>query len=88
MRIRWGIVSVAATSVMLPIALSGCTNQNAFRNCTAMHRVYPHGVGRLGAVDHTRSGKNPVTNFYRSTTIYNLNTKSDADHDGIACEAH
>ena len=24
-----------------------------FRNCTALNRVYPHGVGRVGARDRT-----------------------------------
>jgi hypothetical protein len=28
-----------------------------------------------------------VTTFKRSTPLYNANTKSDRDHDGIACEA-
>jgi hypothetical protein len=56
-----------------------------FRNCDAMHRVYPHGVGKLGAKDKT-SGT-PVTTFKRSTPLYNANTKSDRDKDRIACEA-
>jgi hypothetical protein len=33
-----------------------------------------------------------VTNFYRSTRLYNIairwNKRLDADKDGIACEAH
>jgi hypothetical protein len=56
-----------------------------FANCDAMHRVYPHGVGRPGARDHT-SGT-PVTTFKRSIPLYNANTASDRDKDGIACEA-
>ena len=55
-----------------------------YANCTALNAVYPHGVGRSGAVDKT-SGT-PVTTFYRNTSLYNLNTKSDRDKDGIACE--
>jgi hypothetical protein len=58
-----------------------------FANCTAMHRVYPHGVGRTNAHDHVTSGK-PVTDFKRSDPLYAANTKSDRDHDHIACEAH
>jgi hypothetical protein len=54
-------------------------------NCTAMHRVYKHGVGRLHARDHT-SGT-PVTTFYRNNALYNANARSDRDKDGIACEA-
>jgi hypothetical protein len=55
-----------------------------YANCTALNNVYAHGVGRSGAVDKT-SGP-PVTTFYRNTSLYNLNSKSDRDKDGIACE--
>jgi hypothetical protein len=27
-----------------------------------------------------------VTNFFRNTALYNANSGSDRDHDGIACE--
>jgi hypothetical protein len=61
-------------------------------NCTSVHTTYPHGVGKLRAHDHTRSGTNPVTNFKRSTRLYNIatshNGRLDADHDGVACEKH
>lgn len=61
-------------------------------NCTSVHKTYPHGVGKLRAHDHTRSGTNPVTNFRRSTRLYNFGTshngRLDADHDGVACEKH
>jgi hypothetical protein len=56
-----------------------------FSNCTALHRVYPHGVGRYGARDHTSSG-DPVTNFRRSNTLYRQNSRLDRDKDGVACE--
>jgi len=59
-----------------------------FANCSDMHDSYPHGVGRSGAVDHTRSGKNAVTNFYVSDSLYSANSESDADGDGVACEKH
>jgi len=55
-----------------------------FANCTELRSVYPHGVGRPGAVDHT-SGT-PVTTFYQSATVYDTNRDHDADGDGIACE--
>ena len=57
----------------------------SFRNCTALNRVYRHGVGRYGARDHTRSG-DPVTNFRRSNRLYLQNRGLDRDKDGIACE--
>lgn len=86
------IVGLSAAAVLFPAALVGCTPPPpVFSNCTLMHHQYPHGVGRANAVDHVTSGK-PVTNFYRSTTIYNANVKAhpdlDRDHDGVACEAH
>ena len=49
-----------------------------------LNRVYPHGVGRYGARDHT-SGT-PVTNFRRSNRLYRQNKGLDRDKDGIACE--
>jgi hypothetical protein len=59
-----------------------------FKNCTALNKVYPHGVGKSKATDKT-SGK-PVTTFKRSTSLYNkiVNDRGshDRDHDGIACE--
>jgi hypothetical protein len=61
-----------------------------WKRCSLVNKLYPHGVGRVGAVDHTASGTDPVTNFKRSTRLYNLamryNRGLDRDHDGIACE--
>ncbi len=62
------------------------TKAKTYKNCTALNRVYPHGVGKPTAHDHT-SGT-PVTSLKRSTPLYNANTKSDRDKDGIACEKH
>lgn len=56
-----------------------------YKNCTAMHKDYPHGVGKKGAKDKT-SGT-PVTNFKRSNALYSANSGSDRDGDKIACEA-
>ncbi len=63
-----------------------------WQNCTHVHTKYPHGVGKLYARDHTRSGTNAVTNFKRSTRLYKIamryNRRLDADKDGVACEKH
>ena len=56
----------------------------AYPNCKALNAIYPHGVGRFGARDHT-SGT-PVTNFRRSDRLYRQNRARDRDGDGIACE--
>jgi hypothetical protein len=57
-----------------------------YKNCTALNKVYKHGVGKVGAKDKVRGATKPVTNFKRSNAIYKVNKKSDRDKDGIACE--
>jgi hypothetical protein len=58
-----------------------------YKSCTNLNKRYPHGVGKVGARDHT-SGT-PVTTFKRSTLIYrramSYNRGLTAT-DGIACE--
>jgi hypothetical protein len=58
------------------------------KNCTALNRKYPHGVGRKRAHDHT-SGT-PVTSFKHSNKLYakamRYNKGLDRDKDKIACE--
>jgi hypothetical protein len=58
-----------------------------YPNCKALNRRYPHGVGRWGARDRTKSG-DPVTNFKRSNVLYRLNKHLDRDKDLVACEKH
>jgi hypothetical protein len=57
-----------------------------YANCTAMHVDYKGGVARPGAVDHRTSGHAQYAPVY-STSLYNANSGSDRDGDGIACEA-
>jgi Excalibur calcium-binding domain len=89
MRIKSLALALVVIAGSLLVAAPANASVPVFKNCTAMHKVYKHGVGRKGAKDHVASKKDkPVTNFHVSTTIYNANKKSDRDHDGIACEAH
>jgi Excalibur calcium-binding domain len=75
--------------VALPVSAEASTKVPIFKNCTAMHAKYKHGVGLTGAKDKvTSKSDKPVTNFYRSNAIYKANKKLDRDHDGIACEKH
>jgi len=57
-----------------------------FKNCTALNKVYKHGVGKKGAKDKVRGSTKPVKNFKVDTKLYNQNKKSDRDKDGVACE--
>lgn len=84
------LVVAIATAVVAAPSLAGTANASTvtraktYANCTALNKVYPHGVGLKNAHDHT-SGK-PVTNFARLPKVYYANTKSDRDKDHIACE--
>ena len=57
-----------------------------FKNCTALNKVYPHGVGKPDATDHVSGRTRRVRNFYVDLALYKANKGSDRDHDGIACE--
>jgi hypothetical protein len=86
---RWRFALTAACSAGLVVSASSLPAEAAathFKNCTALNRVYPHGVGKPGAVDHVRGSTKPVTNFYRSAALYAANSSMDRDHDGVACE--
>ena len=82
---------MAAFTALAATVLVGVTPANAvsWTNCDAVHRVYPHGVGKVHAHDHT-SGT-PVTNFKHSDQLYRTamahNSGLDRDRDGIACES-
>ena len=85
---------VAAAVIAGLVIFGGLQGESAqagsphFSNCTKMHKSYAHGVGKSGARDHVKGKSKPVTNFYRSTSVYNANKGLDRDHDGVACEAH
>lgn len=59
-----------------------------YKNCTAMHKVWPHGVYKPGAKDRTSDGtvKDPQPKGHKSKALYVANKKSDRDKDGWACE--
>ena len=69
-----------------------------YKNCTALNKVYPHGVGKSGAKDKTASSSKPVTNFTKDSKTYSYNDGPrnkktgeydlDRDNDGVACEKH
>ena len=89
---RAALTGAAVLCLVVPASVANGAPRSLFVNCTAVHTRYAHGIGRAGAHDHTRSGRNPVTNFYRSTRLYNsamrVNSDLDRDRDGVACEAH
>jgi hypothetical protein len=76
-------VGMVGAGVLMPSAADAATVKT-YKNCTAMNKVYKHGVGTKGAKDRT-SGK-PGTTFKVSASLYSANKKLDHDKDGIACE--
>ena len=80
----WSWDSAAAAQNQMPRLWQKCANVNA---------KYPHGVGKVGAIDRDADGHrlaDPVTNFKRSNRVYRIamscNKGLDRDKDGIACE--
>jgi hypothetical protein len=82
------LVVVLVSAALIAASASSALVPRLYKNCTAFHKRYPHGVGRLGA--HDKSAGTPVTTFKHSTRIYNTakryNGSLDRDKDGIACE--
>jgi hypothetical protein len=94
-RVRQSVI--AAVLAVGVLAAFPCAPADAaakhYKNCAALQKAYPHGVGKSGARDHT-SGK-AVTTFKVSSSLYAANDKRNAstgeydldrDNDGIACE--
>src|ERR1700712_3954314 len=77
--------AAAAAALILGTAPPSRAAAQHFKNCTAMNKFYPHGVGRPGAHDKSSDHK-PVTNFKVSSSLYAANHGSDRDDDHIACE--
>lgn len=85
------IVAATALSALVILGLPGSAEAALpykFKNCTALNKVYKHGVGKKNAKDKT-SGT-PVTNFRKGNVLYKKITTHrpglDRDKDGIACE--
>jgi uncharacterized membrane protein len=78
------LVAVTSAGLLLAGAAPSQAAATKYKNCAALNKVYPHGVGKKGARDKT-SGT-PVTNFTVSASVYAANKGSDRDGDGIACE--
>lgn len=80
----------AATVALTSVGTAGAAMPALYKNCTALNKKYPHGLGRANARDAVRGDTDPVTTFTRSTRLYNLamsyNRGLDRDKDAIACE--
>lgn len=81
-----GGLLVAAVTADTASAATSASAVKEYKNCTALNKDYPHGVGRKNAVDKVSGGRGSVTSFTKSNALYAANKKSDRDGDKIACE--
>jgi hypothetical protein len=92
MNVRAGVALLTVVLVLgVSTSLAGAASERIparWKNCTVVNKRYPHGVGKVGAVDRTAG--EPVTNFTHNNYLYRLamryNRGLDRDKDGIACE--
>lgn len=88
--LRWVAAVVVVGGLVSMNAPAGAATKPAWtKNCTALNKKFPHGVGRASARDHVSSGT-PVTTFKRSDKLFkqamSYNKGLDRDGDKIACE--
>lgn len=79
-----GFLAAASMTVAPLLVAAPAAAATDYANCSELNADYPHGVGQAGAVDST-SGT-PVTTFTVDDDLYDANSESDRDKDGIACE--
>jgi hypothetical protein len=78
-------LAVAITSGTLVLTAVPAHAVTDYPNCTAMHRVWKHGVARSVKA----ANKQVRTGHYKPAVkpaVYRVNNESDADKDGTACE--
>jgi hypothetical protein len=87
--VRYAAAAALVFSSIAVVASPADAAAKKYANCTALNKVYKHGVARKGAKDKVSGHSKPVTNFTVNTAVYNANkAKLDRDKDGVACEKH
>jgi hypothetical protein len=77
-----GLLAVAAVVLVVPAADGA--KPRMFKNCTAVNKVYPHGIAKNFKVIKRADGLTgrPFVSF----KLYMANHTRDRDKDGVACE--
>jgi len=79
------LVLVLAISVVAGVlasqAFAGATK---FKNCTAVHKKYKHGIAKSTKAANRANGLTGKPKI--SLSLYTANKGKDRDHDGVACE--
>jgi hypothetical protein len=78
------LAGVLATLLLITLASPAeAVKIKKFKNCTAMNKVYPHGVAKKG---YSKTASGLTGDPFVNTKLYNKNSGSDRDKDGVACE--
>jgi hypothetical protein len=74
-------ILAAFAGVYAAQASAGATK---FKNCTAVHKKYKHGIAKSTKAASRANGLTGKPKV--SLSLYNANKGKDRDHDGVACE--
>jgi hypothetical protein len=78
-----GLLAVAGVLIVTPAATAA--KPRVFKNCTAVNKVYAHGIAKNFKVIKTADGL--TGRPFVGTNLYAAQKKTlDRDHDGAACE--
>jgi hypothetical protein len=79
-------ISLGALLVAVPLMVgtAAASSPRHFRNCTAVHTVYKHGIAKSRYAASHATGLTGAPKVSRS--LYRANKGLDRDHDGVACE--
>jgi Excalibur calcium-binding domain len=79
------LAAVLGASVLVSGAAHASVRQ--FRDCTAMHAVYPNGVARsVSAAQHPWPFWVRIRPPAVDANLYGANKRLDRDYDSVACE--
>ena len=77
------------SSLVVLLAGVGASQASAgatrFKNCTAVHKKYKHGIAKSTKAARHADGQTGKPKI--SLSLYRANQGKDRDHDGVACEA-
>jgi hypothetical protein len=82
---RMSLTTAALATSVLALTAVPADAATDYSNCDQMHHTFKYGVARSKAA----ADKQQRTGHYRPAVkpkVYRLNTESDADKDGTACE--
>lgn len=80
-----GIALIGSLSIStIEVEANTKAKPKTYSNCKELNQIYPGGVAKNAQVKN-QGGKTKYKPFV-SAQVYKLNSKSDRDKDGIACE--